>query len=756
MTHGHHPLYVFISILVAVLGSWTALDLHRRVAAHESRRRLAWLGGAALAMGLGIWSMHFIAMLGYQVGVPLRFHTGGTIASLLLAILATGVAFFLLDMAKARGKFLLAALAMGSGICLMHYIGMGSIRAPVHIAYDPLLVLLSLTIALGASAAGLAAITKGGTMSLRAAAAAGLGFAIFGMHYTAMAAARFHATGSAASSGDIDRLWLTSAVAIATLLLLALGILAAMLDRRIETIANLDARSVKERERYLRTILGHLPVAVIVADNETGLIHYANPEAVRLIGTEVVGMHWPSPGTLRALHPDGRDFVFDEYPLARTRRGQRLERAAVIYERPDGSRFHAEVNAAPVQHPDGTSSDGILSFIDVSERVAAEEALRQGSKMQALGELTGGIAHDFNNLLTPVVGGLDIIRRKVTDERMKRIAETAFSAASRGSKLTAQLLAFSRIQRLELKPTLVAPLVRSAEPLLTTTLGPSIQIDFDLDEEAPIPVLADPTQLELAILNLAINARDAMPDSGRIRICTSLSFVDADPDLSPGEYVELSVSDTGIGMAAEIAERAFDPFFTTKGPGKGTGLGLSMVYGVARQSGGIARIRSNPGEGTTVSLFLRRVQPAISGEEGGAAEKVALPVVQRLATILVVDDDADVRSFLAEGLAASGHRVRQAEGGAEALDLLQREMFDLLLLDFAMPGLNGADVAAAALRLRPGQEIIFVTGYSESSTIEHAAPNATLLRKPVAIDALNEAVQEHLARGATRAEPNQA
>ncbi len=749
MIHGHHPLYVVISIVVAVLGSWTALDLHRRVSAHQGARRLIWLSAAALAMGLSIWSMHFIAMLGYRAAVPLTYGTGGTVASLLLAIAATGGGLLFLDAARSsRGKLLLAAGAMGSGICLMHYVGMASIQSPVRVAYDPALVLLSLAIAVGASLAALFAILRGGSTALRAAAAAALGFAIFGMHYTGMAAASFQPTAGAAAFGQIDRLWLTFAVAAATLLLLILGLLAAMLDRRIESIAILDARSVAQRERYLRTILGHLPVGVIVADNDTGMVRYANPEAVRLIGKEVVGLRWPDPESLRAVHPDGREYGLEEYPLARARRGQRLDRAAVIYVRPDGSRFHAEVTATPVQNSDGTSSDGILAFVDVTERVAAEEALRQGQKMQALGQLTGGIAHDFNNLLTPVVGGLDIIRRKTTDERTKRIAENAFSAATRGSRLTAQLLAFSRTQRLELAPTLVAPVVSSMKDLLTSTLGPTIEIEFDLDEEAPVPVLADRTQLELAILNLAINARDAMPDGGQLRICTNPCSIDADPELPAGEYVEVSVSDTGGGMSADIAERAFDPFFTTKDSGKGTGLGLSMVYGVARQSGGSARIKSKPGAGTTVSLFLRRAENSAAAEAQSAAEKPAAPVARLLGKILVVDDDADVRTFLVESLSGMGHQVSEASSGAEALASLKDAQFDLLVVDFAMPGMNGAELASAALSLRRDQELIFATGYSESSAIERAAPRASVLRKPLSVQTLEEAVQEHLARAA--------
>ncbi|MEO7865702.1 MAG: PAS domain-containing protein, partial [Sphingomicrobium sp.] len=242
---------------------------------------------------------------------------------------------------------------------------------------------------------------------------------------------------------------------------------------------------------------------------------------------------------------------------------------------------------------------------DITELKGAQEQLRQSQKMEALGQLTGGIAHDFNNLLTVVVGGLDLISRNVTDDRLKRYATNALTAAERGARLTAQLLAFSRVQRLEVRPTDVAPLIEGMRPLLTNVLGPSIGKKFRL-HDTQISVMADPTQLELAVLNLAINARDAMPDGGDLTIATKPVQIADDPELEDGDYLELCVHDTGTGMPADVVARAFDPFFTTKEVGKGTGLGLSMVYGVARQSGGTARIESVPGEGATIKLYFRR------------------------------------------------------------------------------------------------------------------------------------------------------
>jgi CheY-like chemotaxis protein len=266
-------------------------------------------------------------------------------------------------------------------------------------------------------------------------------------------------------------------------------------------------------------------------------------------------------------------------------------------------------------------------------------------------------------------------------------------------------------------------------------------LEIDVSDDA-VPVLADPTQLELALLNLAINARDAMPEGGTLRVATHTLQVRDDADLPDGQYLELEVTDTGTGMAAEVIDRAFDPFFTTKQVGQGTGLGLSMVYGVAKQSGGVARIRSRIGEGTTVSVILPRThQPAAAPVEEGAAESGK---ALARASVLVVDDEPEVRRILAETLEELGHEVVAAADGREGLARLAERPFDLLMLDFAMPGMNGAEVAQAARRLRPGQPLAFVTGYAETAALEAAAEDAPILRKPFRASDVARAVQAAL------------
>ena len=383
----------------------------------------------------------------------------------------------------------------------------------------------------------------------------------------------------------------------------------------------------------------------------------------------------------------------------------------------------------------------------VAERTAElsemQDQLRQAQKMEALGQLTGGIAHDFNNLLTVVVGGLDLISREVQDERLLKYATNALSAAERGARLTAQLLAFSRVQRLEVRPTYVAPLIEEMRPLLRNVLGPGIEKKFDLDPHLT-PVLADPTQLEVAVLNLAINARDAMPDGGTLTITSRKRRVTSDPDLEPGIYVELSIKDTGAGMTPDVLARAFEPFFTTKDVGKGTGLGLSMVYGMALQCGGGVKIESEPGVGTTVRLYFQRADrdaevPASGGKTGDEMRRA-----RGAATVLVIDDDADVRHFITAGLEEYGHEVIEAIDGGEGIDKFGANQPDLVIIDYIMPGLSGAEVAGHILATNPDQPILFVSGYNETDAIRKVAPEANILAKPFRAAALEDAVRAAL------------
>jgi signal transduction histidine kinase len=417
-------------------------------------------------------------------------------------------------------------------------------------------------------------------------------------------------------------------------------------------------------------------------------------------------------------------------------------RAEVRMEREGAPTAYLDYSMAPIRDAAGKVVYLLTEARDITELKAAQEQLRQSQKMEALGQLTGGIAHDFNNLLTVVVGGLDIIAKRASEPKLKRYADNALAAAERGARLTGQLLAFSRVQRLEVKPTHVAPLIQNMRALLRNVLAPGINKQFDLDETI-MPVMADPTQLEVAILNLAINARDAMPDGGDLTFATRPVVVGGDPELDDGDYIELTIADTGSGMPPEVVERAFEPFFTTKEVGKGTGLGLSMVYGMARQSGGTARIDSTPGKGTSVRLLFRKADE--STVETQVAEEPAAPdaAVEPL-SVLVIDDDPDVRAFIAATLEEQGYGVIHAADGREGVRQFERARPDLVIVDFIMPGLSGAEVARKIRDRVADQPILFVSGYSETEAVKRTAPDAPLLNKPFRADALHKAVRSAL------------
>jgi PAS domain S-box-containing protein len=422
----------------------------------------------------------------------------------------------------------------------------------------------------------------------------------------------------------------------------------------------------------------------------------------------------------------------------------RMFNEEVTMEREGVPTAYLDISVQPVRDEAGEIIYLLFEARDITDLKAAQEQLRQSQKMEALGQLTGGIAHDFNNLLTVVVGGLDIVAKRSADEKLKRYAENALSAAERGARLTGQLLAFSRVQRLEVRPTPVAPLIVNMRPLLRNVLGPGIEKRFDLDDDE-LPVMADPTQLEVAVLNLAINARDAMPDGGVLTFKTRPVKVEDDPDLEDGDYIELSITDTGSGMSDEVAARAFEPFFTTKEVGKGTGLGLSMVYGMARQSGGNARIVSKPGVGTTVQLYFRLAEQKAAADHSGDTDAEHPDIDPRDISVLVIDDDPDVRGFIVTSLEEQGYRVREASDGRKGLKAIAQERPNLVIIDFIMPGLSGAEVANRILAEQPGQSILFVSGYSETDAVRRVAPDAPLLTKPFRAEALDTAVRRALA-----------
>jgi PAS domain S-box-containing protein len=380
----------------------------------------------------------------------------------------------------------------------------------------------------------------------------------------------------------------------------------------------------------------------------------------------------------------------------------------------------------------------------------AEAALHQSQKMEAIGQLTGGIAHDFNNMLTGVIGAIDLVKRRLASgrtENLDRYMDTASSSAERAARLTQRLLAFSRRQSLDAKPLDANALIMSLDEFLRRTIPENVSLKI-VPASTPLHAVADVNQLENAIINLAINARDAMPDGGLLTLETRLAEVDQRYGearaIKPGRYALIAVSDTGVGISQEIMDKIFDPFFTTKPVGQGTGLGLSMVYGFVRQSGGQVRVHSKSGEGTTVSLYL----PAYEGPlDDNSQERAQAPAEGRGQAVLVVEDDPSVRLLVREVLEELRYKPLEVDNPGAALPILSgADRIDLLISDVGLPGMNGRQLAEIARQRRPELPILFMTGYAENAAIRAGflGTNMAMIAKPFALDALAQKISEML------------
>ena len=498
----------------------------------------------------------------------------------------------------------------------------------------------------------------------------------------------------------------------------------------------------RERERAeLAIARDNLLVALEAADMGDWRLDLATGRAERtlrhdrIFGYDTLLPSWGLSDFLRHVADVDRPAV--AAAVARAQREGHLEVECRITRAGDGAERWINVRGRAYRDEAGTPIRMIGVVTDTTERREAEQRLSQSQKMEAIGQLTGGVAHDFNNLLTVIVGNLDmIVRRPDNPQRVERLATSAMLAARRGAEVTEKLLSFSRRQ--VLRPETVNPnhLLKDFQGLLQRALGEAVTLVLDLDT-ALDPVRLDPGQFESAILNLAVNARDAMPGGGTLTIRTENFAVTPEraaawPDLNAGDYVRVSVHDTGMGMDAATAARAFEPFFTTKDVGKGTGLGLSQVYGFARQGGGQVRVASTPGLGTTVTIDLPR-----SSEPVAAAPRAdALLPLRRAAegeVVLVVEDEAAVLEMAVESLSELGYRTLTATRASEALDRLRGpQRIDILFSDVVMPGgLNGIELALQARQLRPGLRVLLASGYTGSALGEQGVPvDLPLLSKP--------------------------
>jgi PAS domain S-box-containing protein len=517
------------------------------------------------------------------------------------------------------------------------------------------------------------------------------------------------------------------------------------LEQRIEE----RTTQLQSTEALIATFYNHSSEChVILAEHgETFRYDEANPATLRLYGKsrqEVIG---------HTIHEVFTPEAAAE--IAAHLHACLLDGSPRRYERHIGDAI-VEAVASPVPTDTDMTRRILVSARDVTEHRNLEQQLRQSQKMEAVGQLTGGLAHDFNNLLTGIIGSLELLEKRIEQRRLNdidRYLNAANAAAKRAASLTHRLLAFSRRQTLDPKPTDVNMLVSDMEELIRRTMGPAVTFEF-VAAIGLWKTLADPHQLENALLNLCINARDAMPHGGRLTVETCNRWIDERTargrDLAPGQYISLCVSDNGIGMSADVISRAFDPFFTTKPLGEGTGLGLSMVYGFARQTGGQTRIYSEEGKGTMVCMYL----PRCAANEEAAAKADETAVIEPAThgeTVLVVDDEQTVRMLVTDVLEELGYVAIDAADGSAGLQILEsKRHIDLLITDVGLPGgMNGRQLADAGSTLRPELKVLFITGYAENAVIGdgHLKRGMHVLTKPFAMETLANRVTSILKNG---------
>jgi PAS domain S-box-containing protein len=541
-------------------------------------------------------------------------------------------------------------------------------------------------------------------------------------------------------SREIAGAFTVPAIAGGVLALACMAVGAGVVLRTCRNFARLETARHESEERFHLFVQAVTDYAIYTLDPR-GYVTSWNAGAERIKGyaaEEIIGEH-----VSRFYTEEDRKAGAPEDALEQAAREGKYETEAWRV-RKDGRRFWASVVIDPVRDAKGRLVGFAKVTRDISERLQHEEALEQtraalaqSQKMEAVGQLSGGIAHDFNNLLHVIKNAADLVQQRLpaADPDVQRYVGMVKRNVERAAGLTQHLLAFSRRQPLAPKRIDPNQILSGVTELLQQALGEGIGIET-VHGSGVWPVFIDPNQLETAILNLAINARDAMPAGGRLTIETTNAFLDetyaaAHQEVRSGQYAMIAVSDSGTGMSKEVVEKAFEPFFTTKGAG-GSGLGLSQVFGFIKQSGGHVKIYSEPGEGTTVKIYLPRLAAAESAET--AAEAPPVPLEAGKETILAVEDDDDVRAFTAEVLSDLGYRVLVASDARTALDLLEREPHvDLLFTDVGLPdGVNGRQLADEAHRRRPGLRVLFTTGYARNAIVHHGRldPGVDVLMKP--------------------------
>ncbi len=876
LTGSYQPALVCLSVAIAVLAAYASLDLATNLHIIRGPTRRMWLLGGSVALGSGIWAMHYIGMEAFRLPIPVFYDWPTVLLSFVVAVIASGIALFTISRPGLRSPpILFAGCSVGSGIAAMHYLGMDAMRLNAMCVYSTPLVTLSIVdaILIATSALYTAYALRNRIPSAgwrKASAALLMGLAISSMHYLGMAAVRFMPmTASPAAFTHAVRVSTIAVLSIAlvTLILLLIVFLSASLNRAFtfqeqqiaenqllmqtifdnmsEGLVVIDAAgevilrnkaatrllSLPENEHSYSTIVSRFEAfdlagnllspqdwpsakarrgefvqdcTVVYRDRETGamgtreisssliprhnnsefhaLVTYRdttqrwltdqardrlaaivessddaiigkdatgtitswNKSAERIFGysqAEMIGQ------SIRKLLPDGRQQEEDAI-LLRLLNGETVDHFETVRRTRAGKLIQVSLTISPIRDPAGKVIGASKIARDITEKRLLEQQLHQAQKLEAVGQLTGGIAHDFNNLLGVILGNLDLLERMVPDQPLlMRRVRSAQEAATRGADLTRRLLTFASHEELRARPAHLGQCISNVLELAGRALGATIRVTANLDSELQ-PVLVDVNRLESAVLNLMVNARDAMPDGGSLSITTSRrTLQDSHPSVLAGElpagtYARLSISDTGTGMTPETVARATEPFFSTKARGKGTGLGLAMVYGFVKQSGGAMRIYSEVGFGTNIALYFPfSVQPLPA-----FLEPPLLPVVSsKGAKVLVVDDEEGLLEIASTYLVESGFHTIQARSGSEAIQLLiDQPDIVLLITDVILGGdINGVALVQKARQISPNIRCIYCSGFPAEALANdkislHEGP---LLNKPYQRDEFNAAVQ---------------
>lgn len=748
MASYYDPTLVVLSFIIAALASYAALDLTSSLSLARGRAQLIWLAISALAMGSGIWSMHFTGMLAFHLhGRSISYDVTLLVASIVIAIVASMIALFLFTHPKlSRTHLVIAGLSMGVAIAGMHYTGMAGLRTAAVVSWDGPLVVLSILIAVGASfvALNLAARVRMEPRHpalLKFVGALIMGVAIAGMHYTAMAAAEFH-PGPMTFEGKAgllatDALALGVIISSIMILFVAIGgsVVTRMMSARGEQILREQrlVEQLRESEEYYRALIENASDLIVVVD-EHGTHRYVSPSYERVLGydpRELVGR-----SAWELVHPEDMAAVGDAFQKFAALPGTRTQMVLRV-RHADGTWRTVNAIAQNFLH-DAAINGIIVTAQDETERRRLEMQFQQSQKMEAVGKLAGGVAHDFNNLLTVILGNVAMLMNEHSSSTQDRETLTEVQdAALRAAALTRQLLAFSRMQVLQPRTLMMNDIVIGMHKMMVRLLSEDIAVQMHLDPSLP-SFRADAGQVEQALLNLVVNARDAMPHGGVLTLLT-MSVRTQQPIHSlhdvipPGQYVALEVTDSGTGMEKPVLDRIFEPFFTTKETGRGTGLGLATVYGIMKQSGGYVSVRSKLERGSTFRLLFPALTEAVA--EVGIPD-APVGEVNGNATILLIEDEPAVRSFAKRALEQRGYLVLDAASGEAAIDCANRHAgpIHLILSDVVLPDINGREASEQIISRRPGARVLYMSGYTEDEIIHRGVLSSGLnfIQKPFA------------------------